>query len=701
MKRSWGSFLVILISSFMQAAEFDNYNVLSPQKEFINNIEKINTLSVLVEMIERVDACQHQDYNKQLELQKQLSEYHQEFVHIQDAENFDSRKFIDEFIQNPEDEYYKQPSRLSQSIQQLTFELMRARSACKRDPHSWQWHQTMLTIEQQLGSAMLSGGMDHINYEHAMIKHQKLLSLRDMQESKHTELSNLVHRINTLHLGSQRLLQKKHEHLSAIIIQSCAKKFLDRSRFHRQSFVVSNSITDTLLQEMMHDLVSKQIQVAQQEKNKRLYESMLTKESNKIVDQAVQFALIELQEEANLDYEIARHEREKSKAKLKKARQKENKNKSKEVAKEEEQLMLDLVQENELQRKAQCRNQYYQTLVKLDSTCQSNIPLAMLGYDIRYLELFDEHGDIKNEQEIGKFLELFEEFLLFPFEEDTELWIDVLKIIHKLHKKLQEKNKFLYSYMNDSNRFEKLLCCKEVQVASFLKKSKEQKPKDDIATIIIEKSKLQMMVKELTARSHRLDNLVIAPGSTKLKNAYSQRIYEYNQQVLSLNKRASLHTLQCEQFKIIDHIRNLQVADGPFPLFKEALPCVQAIGLLTIHDLEESSNLMKQELQYWLRYDSALTVEDMQRSLFKLLKQLPLSDKSVDEISNLLSRETIYFFQMKYSASLELQQQYFERFCKINKVYGMGLDINVVADICKIQQLLLECYTTYHSQRLK
>ena len=73
---------------------------------------------------------------------------------------------------------------------------------------------------------------------------------------------------------------------------------------------------------------------------------------------------------------------------------------------------MNLVHENELQRKAQCRNQYYQTLVKLDSTGQSNIPLAMLGYDIRYLELFDEHGDIKNEQEIGKFLELFEEFLL-------------------------------------------------------------------------------------------------------------------------------------------------------------------------------------------------------------------------------------------------------------------------------------------------
>lgn len=728
MKKLYIGLMLFVFQLYIQAAEMQNDDSYAPQAEFIETIEKLQTRSEIATMIEKVDACKQNDFNSMNTLEEYQLKTLQSMQDLQaDISLFDKNAIIEDFIANPEVEYYKKTSRLPEEIKKITFELIRAKGACKKDPYSSHWQSSVKVNEQKLMDCMQSGSVQYLYPEKLIAQCQQVALLHKNMQTSYCAQRQLQDRYNIFDQGSQLLSQKQlnrqcylekswknfadklvvqHEDhnkkmIAAHAIQLSGRKYLNRLYRDKQAQVASDYVINNALIECIQDIVCEQMQAMGREEDLKVYENLLGCKSHEIANEVIQSALVELAHEADLDAieferqaELAKIEREKQKARLKKARQKENKNKIKLAEQEEATLIAEQIKQNKVIEQAAQRNQYHQSLMLSGSINESNLNLAMLGYDIRHLELFDDQDNITSKESVKAFLKLFEDFLKVPFVEDVSLWDDVIIIIDKLHKKMQMNHDCLEQYIENHERFKDALWAKENDVSdvreNILKTS--SKVSYDKAKLLYVQTSDQLNA--LVDRSNKLSNL------TPLKRDFLLKISAYQENLQKLKVGISHYEEKCHQILLIQKIKHLQDTNGPLPLFKEPLPAIDSIGNLNEQDLQDCRDHLQKELSFWLRYEDEITLHDLQQSLCEMLKKLPLDEQGFDAFGSSISSDAFNCAHHKKTPSLEFKQHCFHITCKKHAMDKTLYSQELLADIVKIHHLLLEYYLKYKEQRV-
>jgi len=532
-----------------------------------------------------------------------------------------------------------------------------------------------------------------------------MLRLRDLKNQRTTELNQLdqawVRSAYLMNVSSD-LVQKHRKQLSAAIIQAHARKFLHKRHIQNEIQFVSSDILKNCLNECIQNIACEQMSFAEQENRIKIYENILDSKSKEIFDDIIKSAVNELRQEVELEQVehekltvLEKAEREKQKAKLKKNRQKENKKKAKVTEKEEADLIADQIKQSKADEQVAKRNQYYQTLVQSGSISEPDLKLAMLGYDIRNLQLFDAQDNITNREQVKIFLKLFEDFLKIPFIQDVSLWSDVLAIIDKLHTKMQLNHDCLDEYIEDANRFKDLIFAKEKDIGEvrqqILKTSSRETYNKGKLLFVQVNDQLQGVVDQC----NRL------PVNSPLKDKFVLKIYETKEKLKKLRGELNHYEDKCRQILMIKKIRHLQDTGGPFPLFKEPLPEVDMIGYGTEDDWQDCRNYLQKELGFWLKYEEEITAYDLQQSLFRVLQKLPLDKSEIDTFGASLSSDTFDYVNRNNGSSLNFKQHCFDVLCKKHAMKKSGYDISLLADIAKIQNILIEYYRMYKQQRTK
>ena len=728
MKKIYFGLMLVLFQSTMQAAERACDSIDICQSGLIDQVQYLEKKSDIVDVLSKVSAIASADENNLLNIYNVKPLCAQQIQDLQvDLRSYDQNSIIQDFMMHPEAEYFSPTSRLPKNIKKLTFELMRTRAARDREPNSTFWQYNCAQYENAMYLYLQSGGVYFLYPEELILKQEQLQSLRQKFNVMSENQLKLLDRHAYVESVSQLLLQKKHDKEkllqqswqkiahkliakeeqksqqlnAAMVIQSCAKNYIVKSHVQKNSQILSENLGADFLQEFMQELVAEQMKIAKKENIAREYENFLGQKSNIFVDEIMSSALLELSLEQDaamqkqaLILEREKIEREKTKAKLKKARQKENKKQSALQQEQENALIANEIEKNRLALCEFERNQHLQRLHKEPSLTESHIREAMLGYDIQHLELFDDKNSIKDEQVVFEFLRLFTELLKLPFIDDLLLWENMIKDINNLDTKLKAKNKSLIDFVEDRKKLTELLCSKERDADEIKLNIMSTRPLEFIQKIRLEIANLDEKINSLKSRYQAL------PDALPLKKELYKKIIDLEERMQATRKHEFQHCVNCKHVKVIHDFKMLQNQGAPFSIFVAPLPAVDTIGLLTEADLLDCRFLLEKESAFWLQYDQEIDQEDLQRSLSELMKKVSLTDQDRTVFVENMSK-AVMSTRNDIQPSLKYKQTYFYNIYKKDKVYGTLYDMNVLADVAKIESLLFEFYRKYKEQRTK
>ncbi|AXK60313.1 hypothetical protein [Candidatus Chromulinivorax destructor] len=713
MKKRITACVLMLMSCIGQSAEINEnrlqvYNVENEKKT--QGLQQIN--KELQDLYNGVDSYYNYYYALQDDL---LSLSHQSQAICQDALNARGQ-IIQNCIDKPEIECYKEKSQLPIEIKRVAFELIRARGASARTPYCKVWQDSVTYYEKLLLDSLVSGG---VHYLAGSIAQRDAISLMNQNHyDNYSQLQRAAQRYHELQYERNFLFEKKKErekvvdkNWHAIIarlrnkhrteslknnLEVAKKIFLHTSQLHQQTALATNLVIDTTIQEMVHELVNEQLtsnkqqeverlQVVDKQAARKAYEKKLAKMTNQVVNDVVTTAVSELKNEQNLEKKA----RERAKIQLKKAAKKEAEIKKKNAQLEEDRLLAQSTAQACAQAAALERMNYEARLKSSGSIHENNLKIAMLRYDFTHIDLFDECDNIIDEECIADFMILFMKLLSLPFVDTVSLWPSVVKNIKNMRDQLQRQNKNLYMYVADNNKLTSLLFAKEKEILDLRSKILSSNPKDRFDRLRQERTQIQCKIQELKIRSQAVG----VPD--RLQREFIKKINDLSEKVISMYKDEESCRAKLQEFMIIKQIQSLQDKQGPFPLFEKPLPMISDIGYLHEQDLNEIKNILHDELQYWLSYEDVITQEDIERSLSKVVKKLSIYSVDHDKFAKHLAHDTLKFDRLHDAPLENLMQSYFEHVCKINKINEQPCDINISADVAKIQKILLQCLIDY------
>lgn len=720
MKKIIIGFAWMLLPWMVQSAEVDRNRSEMYARQSENNAQDLQTYSEILTELQSTKNQVNSCLNCMQELQMNSSFLYEEVQNAY-ADVYHYRPhIIQDFMNNPETECFNKNSYLPAHVKQIAFELVRARAGLTRNPYSQDWQYVVADNEKKILNSMCSGG---INFLAADIANQNAFwALAHKRRTVYFALQVILHDYNELQKNYELLLQKRdareqfledswyriahtvlaqHEkNKAACIIQCAVKKLLHNSRLHKQTAITTNLVIDTTIQEMIQELVDEQIESMKLQEIKRAervvqhashksYERKLTKITDQVVHDVVTTVVTELKNEQDLE----RKTREQAKIQLKKIRKKEAENKKKSAQLEEERLLAESIAQNAAQAAVLNRMNHEACLKHSGSIHENNLKAAMLVYDFAHLNLFDECDNILNDECVVDFMILFTTLLSLPFIDTVSLWPDVVKNVKKIHEQLQGKNKFLHMYVIDKNKLTSLLFEKEKEILALRTKILSENPKEMANKLREERLKIQSNIEEFKIRSQAVGI------PERLQREFIKKINELNKKTTLIYEHEQSYKIKCHQIVIINEIRSLQDPQGPFPLFEKPLPVIIDVGYLNEQELQEVHKILHNELHYWLSYEDVITQEDIERSLFKVLEKLSIDRADHDRFAKHLAHDVLKFERLHYTPSENLLQNYFEHFCRINKIHGDDFDINISADVAKIQNILLGCLIEYQKHR--
>ena len=419
---------------------------------------------------------------------------------------------------------------------------------------------------------------------------------------------------------------------------------------------------------------------------------------------AVQDAKIAL-EKAKVEAEkVAQAEKaaqDKAKAKAKKERQKQNKQvaeiaaqQAKKAADEENALLEKTIEENlkiELATSqapvvdnSELRRGVARDLIK-HGYKGDRLKLAMLDHDFQNLHILKE-GQIDQEQNIPKFLDLFEDLLKLPLSESEQLLHETLETIVILYRRLNESNRDLSSYTQKKDAIAKLIGTKLGQVeracASFTKNAveKERNMLDGREKFI--DIRLQLMKRQLEAMNVKKDENEIRAFKIKIDGSEAE--------MKQLVEARSENNRKCKMIFIQDVLQNFQSPAGPFPIVNQPLPVATMIGRLLPADLEDYYRKLEQCCADCIKNNGKIDASDIQPVVLDILNKTALRKHDAQEMSNTMTTALLANKDRKHILTPGLKQGLFNLICTQNKKAGKDYDVNVAADLTDIHFILIK-----------
>lgn len=678
MKKLLFVFLILFQACMPAAQEQENdFSIMMNDSCFMKDLDTLQSVSDITEMIDKVERCK-KTYIDALDLiHDQIDQKDQE---IYDLDIFiqsqDKQAIKDNFLNAPEDIYYKRMHLLPEKIKPLTFALIRDKAGLRRNPESDYWKNAFNQSTQELLQSITDENIVLMYPDtlfekfNTMAELQKSVELDVVKEAKLAQqlaqfrnvfkhlLIQQEKRQNKIDASWQNIARSYASYQANLVTQSRMRDFI--------AFAGKENLKRTVVQDAIEDIL------------------------------AATFDSIEVYEKK--EQELLKLEKEKQKKKAKAARQKENKKNAVDKQKQEDDLLEAAMKESKKQDCAMRKARYLQNLDLQGHLSVEQKKLAQIGFDVSELNLISDQGGIENEGDIAIFLTLFQDLLQTSGFDQHAIWRPCLARIEALHRVLKSRKQSLYDYIVDKEAFIKILNKKELEAEQVRKSLIVKGEAERIERLCKEADMLIASRNQLKEKSQLLNQ-----GAKKV---IDNQILNINKEISDINKVIMQWQHKCQQIFTLGTFMDLQDTDKAFPLFEDGFPVLDACGKLTDEIIMSYQDRILELLQENWSMKPCSSVSQHEDALIafnlifnELLEQFSLFSCEQDEIVRILVTDSIQALMNLDKFTPAFREGYFQALCRTNKMNEKSWDINALADIAKIQNVVMNIVMKYQKHK--
>ena len=698
----------------------------SLQEALLSKVDGLKNSREIVTMTNQVDSYKQQ-YNSSLQ-QRQQKNAHDNTL-IQDLESkiasYDAQALIKDFMINPDATYYHKTSQWPDEMHNLTFEVIKSRSALKRDRNSIYWQNKVQASQAALLSCMQAGGVQYIYPKERAIEIQQLSDIeQSLQQGAQAQLK-LSEQCKMLNIVSCALMSKKEDRQlylenswqnftkNLVVLKTAQEKQqaeVQELQLQKSSQLVYNFVVQAALRDLAQEVVEEQLQSAHEIALEARRFAHCDKKALNLASTCLKEAVKELTQEQvqaeSYAQKAAQNEKiacEKAKAKAKKERQKQNKQAASQAASQaaakDDAFLDEMIAQNaaEAQGKveplfpvvsildaARNRRDTMNDLIKKGFK-GDRLRMAMLDYDLHHLDIL--HGDQEiNEQSISKFLLLFENLLKLPLFETELLLQETVEYINILDDELRKYGKDLLSYANKKDEICRLMNLKLDELRVACRMISRVDLANEMIHLTCRENFLKAELESLTARMTIAVNKKNTHEIAALNLQFSQ-----NEVALQQLARCFLeNNRKCKMIFTIDVLCRLQCIEGSYRVFGEALQVAMPIGKISDAILQNYRHELEQQCISCITRNGKICPADIQPLMLNILDKTALTIRDKQDICSTMIETALINNNKILVLTSELKQELFNYICAQNKRASKSYDIHLSADLAEIQFVLME-----------